>query len=125
MYDPLALRVRLHALSADAPCVPLHFFHVRGEERRKLGVDGALFAARGDIVFASPYEAQLFARAFNEAHGRSEDTSLRAADVNAMGLIHEVLHAVFALYRQRFGRGPFDALEGRLRAELGDDLTAT
>jgi glycosidase len=121
----LALRLALPGLS-DAPVdAAAHFFHVRRAARDEYGFADSLFSVRGDVVFVSPYEAHVFAEVWNRRNGLPPDLGLRPAEVNAMGLIHEVLHGVIALHRARAEASPLAELVAALRASLGDELDAT
>jgi glycosidase len=106
--------------AATAPdCGATRFFHVRRAARDALGLADTLFAARGDVVFVSPSDALEFAERYNRVHGLSGAGALRAAEAFAMGLVHEILHALVATYRRRFGRDRWDALTAKLQQDLG------
>jgi len=69
--------------------------------RAKYNVDDSLFSLRGNVVFANFYAARLLAQEINQARGN--DGAVQAGELNALGLIHEILHAVLAQYRQQRG----------------------
>ncbi len=121
----LALRLELTALSAAPIEACAHAFHVRRAARDAYGFDESVFSVRGDVVFVSPSKAHAFATAFNTKQGLSPDAGLRPAEVNAMGLLHEVLHGAMALYRTRGKSNPFTELQASLRETLGADLDRT
>ncbi len=74
--------------------------------------DDVFFTSRGDVTFKDTGDARRFADKINARDGRSE-TALRPAEVAAMALVHEILHAVIDLYRQKH-EGRFALLRERL-----------
>ncbi len=80
--------------------MPHLHFHIRRALREKYQVDDALFSLRGNIVFANFYSARLLAQKINQARGAD---AVQAGELNALGLIHEILHAVLQQYRQQRG----------------------
>ncbi len=85
-------------------------FHVSRKAREKYGFDETLFTIRGNVIFANFYAAQLFAQQINEK--RPADKAASAAELNAMGLIHEILHNLIDMYRQTRNANVFrEALE--------------
>ncbi len=92
-------------------------FHVSKAARVAHGFEATLFSSRGRVVFANFAAARRFAVALN---ARQPSRGARAGDVNAMGLIDEVLHALIAEYRTRqrptLWRDALSTLEGSLGA---------
>jgi predicted flap endonuclease-1-like 5' DNA nuclease/glycosidase len=92
---------------------PLMEFHVSAASRRAHNFDEGLFASSGRVVFANFASARRFAQALN---ARNPQRGARAGDVNAMGLIDEVLHALIQEYRVRhkpnLWQEAFSKLEG-------------
>src|SRR6266496_1250317 len=74
-------------------------FHISRAARARYNVDQSLFSLRGTIVFGNFYAARLLAQQINQARG--SDGAIQAGELNALGLIHEILHAVLQEYRQR------------------------
>lgn len=81
--------------------MPTYQFHIRRAQREKYQVDDTLFSLRGTIVFANFYAARLLAQKINVARGG--DGFVQAGELNALGLIHEILHFVLQQYRQQRG----------------------
>jgi glycosidase len=98
-------------------------FHVRSAARDELALPDSLFAARGDVVFADLAASDRVAAALN--HTRAPADAVRSVDLFAMGLAHEALHAVVAVYRAHRAPGLLVDLVARLRADLGERLDAT
>ncbi len=71
-------------------------FHVSRAARDRYGFSDLLFAASGRAVFADFRAARLFALTMQEAG----HTDIQAGDINAMGLIDELLHQAIDRYRQ-------------------------
>lgn len=80
-------------------------FHISRAARAKYEVDESLFSLRGTVVFANFYAARLLAQKINAARdiARNPDAAVQAGELNALGLMHEILHAVLQEYRQQRG----------------------
>jgi len=121
--DPIVrfrLRLRLGRLHAGPLRAPRRDFHVLGRARDAYGLDDAWFSLRGDVVFADLYRSHEFAAAVNRVKSPPEHERLRASQANAMGLVHEVYHAVLDAYRRTVRPQAFSALLARLQASMGD-----
>lgn len=94
---------RLH-LSLSAATAPLEL-HVRREARERYGVDRTLFGLQGNAILADIQATRRLAQAMNRERdlARHPDRVVRAGDINAMGLIDEILHHVVGLYREQHG----------------------
>src|SRR3990172_4332452 len=102
-------------------------FHVSRDARQRYEFDEALFRLSGNVVFADYAAARRFAQAMNAQRDLAADPgrAVRAGDINAMGLVDEVLHYVVELYRRQ--RNP-QAVAGALAAldqRLGADALET
>src|SRR5437764_15396283 len=77
-------------------------FHVARATRERYSFDETLFGLTGNVVFADFAAARRFAQQMNEQRDLASDpgAAVRAGDLNAMGLVDEVLHYVAGLYRQ-------------------------
>jgi glycosidase len=95
-------------------------FHVSRDARQRYEFDEALFGLSGNVVFADYGAARRFANAMNAQRDLTADPArtVRPGDINAMGLVDEILHYVVELYRRQ--RNPA-ALAGGLAA-LDQDL---
>jgi hypothetical protein len=78
-------------------------FHVSRAARDRYEFDQQLFSLTGNVVFANVRGAREFANRINSVRGTTHDPAkaVNGADLNAMGLIHEALHALLGLYRRR------------------------
>lgn len=98
-------------------------FHISRAARDQYEFDEKLFSVTGNVVFANFHAARVFARKMNEKRDLVSfpEQAVRAGQINAMGLIDEILHYVVQLYREQ--RSPDvmqDALEA-LSDELGEE----
>ena len=77
-------------------------FHVSRRARDRYGFDQALFGSTGNVVFADFHAARLFADRMNRQRDleRHPEQAIKASEINAMGLIDEMLHAIIAKYRE-------------------------
>jgi glycosidase len=94
--------------------MPMFEFHVSRRARDTYGFDEALFSFNGNVIFANFYAARIFAQRINEK--RSPDQSVKAAQINALGLIDELQHYALKQYREQ--KNP------RVMQEAFDYLTA-
>jgi glycosidase len=101
-------------------------FHVSREARDRYQFDESLFCLNGNVIFANFHAVRVFVKKMNDKRDlvRHPEQTVRAGQVNAMGLMDEVLHYVFGLYREL--RNPlalqksFAALTERFGAETLD-----
>ena len=114
----------LPGLTRQPVDAPRRDFHVQKAAREALGADDGFFTARGDVVFPTIERSQLFAQLLNRRRSVQEGP-LQASQVNAMGLLHEVFHAVIAAYRSTVAPQAFGALRAHLAGQLGGALDAT
>jgi glycosidase len=83
--------------------------------------DDSFFASRrGDIVFQDSATVRTFADRVNRGEGRPADAEIRPAELAAMSLVHEVMHAVIGMYRERHPES-FARLASKLEATLGPE----
>ena len=78
-------------------------FHVAGALRDHLGLEEALFQLTGNVILADFGATRRLAARLNERHESAAhpERAVLAGDLNAMGLLDEILHGVVALYRQQ------------------------
>jgi hypothetical protein len=94
--------------------MPTFEFHVSRRARDHYGFDEALFSFSGNVIFANFYAARTFAQKINEK--RPSDQSVKAGQINALGLIDELQHYALKQYREQ--KNP------RVMQEAFDYLTA-
>ncbi len=95
-------------------------FHVSRKARDRYGFDQALFGSTGNVVFADFRAARTFADRMNQQRDliAHPEQAVKASQINAMGLIDEMLHVIFARYRERVR----PALMAETLAELEEEL---
>ncbi len=90
-------------------------FHVSRAARDRYEFDDSLFTLTGNVILANFPATRAFAQRINERRevDRFPERAIHAGQLNAMGLIDEVLHHVIALFREQ--RNP-RALDQALRS---------
>lgn len=78
-------------------------FHVSRIAREKYDFDQTLFKFDGNVVFTNFLGARTFAQKINERRDlvAYPEMAVRSGDINAIGLIDEILHLVVSLYRRQ------------------------
>jgi glycosidase len=78
-------------------------FHISRTARDRYRFDESLFALSGNVIFANFHAARTFAQRINQTRdlARFPEQAVRAGQLNAMGLIDEILHYIVGLYRQQ------------------------
>ncbi len=96
-------------------------FHVKGSARAEFGFDEALFSLRGNVVFAHFRASREFAQRMNAKVNPlvHPERFVKAGQVNAMGLIDEILHHVAELYRRKAAPDALERLADRLTERIG------
>jgi glycosidase len=76
-------------------------FHISRKTRDLYQFDESLFSLSGNVIFLNFHAARLFAQKMNEKRDliTFPDQAVKAGQINAMGLIDEILHYVVGLYR--------------------------
>lgn len=98
-------------------------FHVSRQARDRYQFDESLFSLSGNVLLANLYAARLFAQRMNEQRDLISfpEQAVRAGQINAMGLIDEVLHYVIELYRQQRNPQVMGQAFDRLVDEFGQE----
>ncbi len=96
-------------------------FHVSREARDRYQIDAELFTLTGNLVLPDFAAARRVVRRMNEARGAQgePERAVHAGDLNALGLIDEILHYVVALYREQRNPGAMGAALAALEERLG------
>jgi glycosidase len=102
---------------------PKFEFHINKEVRseHELGTD--LFSLTGNVILADFKKVRELAAKFNAKNDLNAhpEKAVRAGDLNAMGLIDEILHFLVSLYRQQVQNDIFESALVRLEQTLGAD----
>ena len=92
-------------------------FHVSRLSREKYDFDQSLFRFDGNVIFTNFLAARQFTQKINQKRDlvNFPESAIGAGDINATGLIDEILHLVVALYRRQVDpniiRDIYNALE--------------
>ncbi len=80
----------------------VHEFHIARKARDRYAFDQTLYASTGNVIFANFHAARVFAQRMNDKRDlvHFPEKTVRAAQLNAMGLIDEILHFVAGQYRE-------------------------
>jgi len=103
-----------------------HFeFHISRNTREKYEFDHTLFSSNGNVVFADFQAARFFAQQINKQRDlqRFPEQTVKAGQINAMGLIDEILHHVVFLYRKQINPEAFEQALKWVEAEVGKKQT--
>ena len=83
--------------------IPIFEFHISRQARDRYQFNELIFGQAGNVIFADFHAARLFATKMN--HKRDvinfPENVVRAGQINAMGLIDEILHMVVQIYHQQ------------------------
>ncbi len=106
-------------------------FHVSRKARDRYQFDDPLFALSGNVVFADFHASRVFAQRMNELRDlvAFPERAVSAAQINALGLIDEILHLLIAHYREtvrpRVMADALAFLEARVGRERVDTVLGT
>jgi glycosidase len=101
-------------------------FHLSRKARDFYQFDQSLFSLVGNVIFANFHAARVFAQKMNDKRDLVSfpELAVRAGQLNAMGLIDEILHYIVGLYREQKSpeamRQALDWLYARLGKEEVD-----
>jgi glycosidase len=78
-------------------------FHISREARDRYQFDEPLFSLTGNVIFTNIQAVRQFVKKMNDRRDlvHHPEQTMRAGQVNAMGLINEIMHHVFDLYREQ------------------------
>ena len=96
------LPIALRNLPSNSPCgvSPAYHFHVSRDSRKKYSFRRDIFSISGNVIFADFGAARDFAAKMNlQFQSENSNKYARPGDIYAMGLIDEILHHVFEIYR--------------------------
>ena len=99
-------------------------FHVSRQSRDRFEFDQSLFTFNGNVIFANFHAARMFAEKINQKRDlvNFPERAVKAGQVNAMGLLDEILHILVARYREQKNPNPMSQALNWLVERLGDDV---
>lgn len=107
---------------------PVFEFHISRQTRDYYKFDQSLFSLTGNVVFANFRAVREFTHRMNANRDliHFPEQAVKAADLNAMGLIDEILHYVISLYKQQskpqIMQQAFELLEERYGAKAVNEV---
>jgi len=98
-------------------------FHISKSSREKFKFDEKLFSLSGNVIFADYYAVRLFIKKMNDTFDlvNYPEQGVKAGQINALGLIDEVMHFLVQLYKQENGQNIVDEIMAKVEKELGTD----
>jgi hypothetical protein len=81
----------------------LREFHVAREARDRYQFDETLFSLSGNVLFTNFHAVRIFAQKMNDRRDlvRFPEQTVKAGQINAMGLIDEILHIIVEQFRDQ------------------------
>jgi glycosidase len=107
----------------SAMLIPTFEFHISRASRDHYQFDQMIYGQTGNVIFANFHAARLFATKMNQKRDviNFPENVVRAGQINAMGLIDEILHYVVGIYRRQVApqvmQQALDWVMGRLGKE--------
>jgi len=98
--------------------------HVSRRARDRYQFDDTLFSITGNVIFANFRAARVFAQKMNDQRDllNYPESAVKSGQINAMGLIDEILHHLVAVYREQSDPEVMARALGRLEARLGREV---
>jgi glycosidase len=105
------------------PLQPVFEFHISREMRDFYKLEDSLFAQNGNVIFTNFFSVRSLAAKINQKHDLmiQPEKTIRAGQLNAMGLIDEILHYVVSLFKEQKNKDVFDQALAHLSKEIGSD----
>ena len=100
-------------------------FHISRQARDRYQFDQSIFSFNGNAILADFHAARLFAQKMNQKRDLTAfpEQSIKAGQINAMGLMDEIFHLVFMLYRKQHDPNMLESAHSWLAETLGaEDL---
>jgi hypothetical protein len=78
-------------------------FHISRSARDRYQFDESIFSLSGNVILANFHAARTFAQKLNQRRDllRFPEQAVKAGQINALGLIDEILHLVVGAYRRQ------------------------
>ena len=92
-------------------------FHIQREIREEHRLEAPLFSLTGNVVLADLRQARSLTTRLNTK--LPSDKQVKSGQLNAMGLIDEILHYMVALYREQVQSDVFEQAVSHLEEKLG------
>jgi glycosidase len=101
---------------------PVMEFHISRQSRDRYQFDQSLFSLSGNVILANFHAARQFAQKINLQRDlvNYPERAVRAGQINAMGLLDEIMHLVIGLFRQQHNPQAFAEALTWLDGMLGE-----
>ena len=98
-------------------------FHVSKDIRDKCQFDSSLYTSSGNVIITDLKKVRIFAEKLNQYYDKIglSEKRISAGQLNAMGLIDEILHYVSMLYRRDGIKSSFEGLLQSLDSKFGKE----
>ena len=77
-------------------------FHISQKARKRYDFSDKLFSYNGNVIFADTRAVREFAAKINAIRAREGLQQVYAGEINALGLLDEIMHAFLDQYRKRY-----------------------
>ena len=101
----------------------MYEFHISRLAREKYDFDQSLFRFDGNVVFTDFFAARKFTQKINQRRDlvNYPESAVSAGDINAIGLIDEILHLVVSLYRRQVDPQVIEEAFSNLEKQYGQE----
>ena len=98
-------------------------FHISRQARDRYQFDQLLYSFSGNVIFANFHAVRIFVQKMNQKRDllNYPEQAVKAGQVNAMGLIDEILHLVMSLYRRQIAPQNMAQALTWLETRLGEE----
>jgi glycosidase len=98
-------------------------FHISRQSRDRYQFDEAIYSFNGNVILADFHAARRLAQKINDQRDllNYPEQTVKAGQINAMGLIDEILHLVIAHYRQRVNPQAMEDARAYLASQVGEE----
>ena len=98
-------------------------FHVSKDIRDKCDFDSSLYSSSGNVIITDLKKVRIFAEKLNQYYDKIglSEKRISAGQLNAMGLIDEILHYVSMLYRRDVLKASFEGALASLDKKFGKE----
>jgi glycosidase len=99
-------------------------FHVSRRARERYGLSGALFGLYGSLIVADTASVRRLAAQMNTARATGTapgPPTVAAGELNALGILHEVFHAVLGRYDDTISPGILRRTVDDIEGDIGGD----
>jgi len=102
-------------------------FHISRSARDRYQFDESIFSLSGNVILANFHAARTFAQKMNQRRDllRFPEQAVKAGQINALGLIDEILHLVVGAYRRQKNPEAMGQAIDWLHDRLGHDAVDT